>query len=348
MTKQANDSRLFAAPARHDWLALHDEPALLPDLPIVDAHHHLWARDHERYLLDDIQADLADGHRIVATVHVQCGSHYRQHGPARSAPLGETEFASDVARRSLANGGTAHVCAGIVGYADLRDDAVEDVLRGHIAVDAQRFKGIRQATAWDQDSRLVNPLMGTAERLYFDPAFRRGFARLAPLGLSFDAWALHPQLPDVVALARAFPETAIVVDHIGAPLGEGRFAGRRDEVRPVWLESIQALADCPNVTMKLGGLGLPVLGFGFASGDRPMDSLQLAGRMRPWIEPCIEAFGTDRCMFESNFPVDRHSYRYKLCWNAFKRIAHACTDAEQAMLFHGTAERVYRLDPATE
>ena len=338
------DPLLFDVPDRPEWLALHDEAALQPDLPIVDAHHHLWARAHQRYLLEEFQRDLADGHRIVATVHVQCGSHYRTTGPDRLAPVGETEFASEVARCALAHGSGTHVCAGIVGYADLRDEAAGDVLAAHLAADAQRFKGVRQATAWDVDPRLVNPLMKTSERLYEDRAFRRGFAMLAPLGLSFDAWALHPQLAEVVALARAFPETVIVVNHIGAPLGEGRFAGRRSEVRPAWLEGIQALADCPNVVMKLGGLGLPILGFGFAQEARPLDSEALARRMQPWVEPCIDAFGAHRCMFESNFPVDRSAYSYKLCWNAFKRIVRQGTDTEQAQLFHGTATRVYRLD----
>ncbi|MBU2287415.1 MAG: amidohydrolase family protein [Gammaproteobacteria bacterium] len=315
----------------------------MPELPIVDAHHHLWVRPHERYLLEEFQRDLAEGHRIVATVHVQCGSHYRREAAAHMAPVGETEFASETARRALQHGGATQVCAGIVGYADLRDEAVEEVLLAHLAADPLRFKGIRQATAWDDDARLVNPLMKTAKGLYLDADFRRGFARLAGLGLSFDAWALHPQLPEVVALARAFPVTVIVVDHIGAPVGEGRYAGRRAEVRESWMQGIRALADCPNVVMKLGGLGLPILGFGLARGAMPLDSEALARVMRPWIEPCVEHFGAERCMFESNFPVDRHAYRYKVGWNAFKRIAEGWSPAEQALLFHDTAARVYRL-----
>jgi L-fuconolactonase len=334
---------LFGVPHRPGWLALHDEPALWPELPIVDAHHHLWAHP-ERYLLEEFGADVADGHDVVATVYVQAASHYRTDGPARFAPLGETEFASATARRALAEGRRTRVCAGIVGYADLRDEAVEEVLKGHIAIDPLRFKGIRQATARDVDARLVNPRMGTSQGLYLAPAFRRGYAQLARLGLSFDAWALHPQLGDVLDLARAFPETTLVLDHIGAPLGAGRFRGRHDEVRPVWLASIRALAACPNVVVKLGGLGLPVLGFELGRGDaKPLDSLELANRMRPWIEPCIEAFGTQRCMFESNFPVDRCAFRYKLCWNAFKRLAEGCSEAERKDLFSGTASRVYRL-----
>lgn len=336
---------LFGVPSRPEWLALHDEPVLLPELPIVDAHHHLWQADHERYLLEDFESDVAAaGHRIVATVHVQCGSHYRSSGPPHLASVGETEFASDVATRALARGLSTRVCAGIVGHADLRGAAVGEVLRAHIAVDAARFKGIRQAAAWDVDARLVNPLMHTVQGLYRDPAFRRGFALLAPLGLRFDAWALHPQLPELVDLARAFPDTTIVVNHVGAPLGEGRFAGRHDEVRPWWMKGIVALAGCPNVVMKLGGLALPILGMGLARGDKPLDSEALARRMRPWLEPCIEHFGAGRCMFESNFPVDRIAYRYRTCWNAFKRIAQGCSEHERASLMHHTAARVYGLD----
>jgi L-fuconolactonase len=342
--KHVHEPRLFGVPSRPEWLALHEEPVLMPDLPIVDAHHHLWQLEHERYLLDEFRRDLDDGHRVVATVHVQCGSQYRRDGPARLAPVGETEFASAVARRSQEGGGGTHVCAGIVGHADLRDHAVEEVLQAHIAADPARFKGIRQAAAWDVDGRLVNPLMHTVQGLYGDPAFRRGFARLAPLGLRFDAWALHPQLPELLDLARAFPDTTIVVNHIGAPLGEGRFAGRHAEVRPAWLQGIQALAGCPNVVMKLGGLALPILGMRLADGQQPLDSGALARAMMPWVEPCIERFGAGRCMFESNFPVDRIAYRYRTCWNAFKRIAQACSEHERAALFHQTATRVYGLD----
>ncbi len=338
------DPSLFDVAHRPQWLALHDEEALWPELPIIDAHHHLWAREHERYLLEEFEADLRDGHRIVASVHVQCGSSYRPSGAPRFAPVGETEFASAIARQAQARGGATQVCAGIVGYADLRDDAAAEVIQAHLAVDPQRFKGIRQATAWDEDARLVNPRMGTAQGLYRDPAFRRGFELLAPRGLSFDAWALHPQLPDVLALAQAFPGTVIVLNHVGAPLGAGRFSGKHAEVHPVWLDAMRSLARCANVVVKLGGLGLPVLGFGFDKASRPLDSGELAERMRPWIEPCIELFGADRCMFESNFPVDRCAYRYKLCWNAFKRLTFSCTDSDRAALFHGTAARVYRLD----
>lgn len=335
---------LFGVSHRPDWLALHDEPVLWPQLPIIDAHHHLWENVSERYMLEEMEADLQDGHHVIATVYVQCAAHYRQDAPLHLAPVGETAFASAVARRSLEAGKQTRVCAGIVGYADLRHEAAHEVLMEHLAADPLRFKGIRQATAWDSDARLVNPKMGTAQGLYRDPAFRRGYQLLAPLGLTFDAWALHPQLDDVVDLARTFPQTTLVVNHIGAPLGAGRFKGRHEEIRPAWLAAMRALAACPNVMVKLGGLGLPVLGFDLGqSDDRPLDSAELARRMRPWIEPCIEAFGARRCMFESNFPVDRCSFRYKLCWNAFKRLAQGCSEDERDHLFAATASRVYRL-----
>lgn len=338
MTQEYNAPvALFGLPHRPDWLALHDEPVLEPDLPIVDAHHHLWAFAWERYLLDEFRMDVNSGHDIRATVHVQCGSHYRHGDGAQLAPVGETAFASGVAASALAAGEKTRYCAGIVGYADLRLDAVGAVLEAHLRTDPQRFKGIRQAAAWDVDPRLVNPHMGTVEGLYADPHFRRGFSRLAPLGLSFDAWALHPQLHEVLDLARAFPDTRIIIDHIGAPVGEGRFAHRHDEVYPVWLQAIRALAACPNVAIKIGGLGLPILGMGFSKAPRPLGSEALCHGMRRWVEPCIEAFGPHRSMFESNFPVDRHSFSYKLCWNAFKRLSRQYSASDRALLFHDTA-----------
>lgn len=338
-----NQVPLFGVPHRPEWLALHDEPVLEPDLPVVDAHHHLWEFAWERYLFDELKSDVGSGHNIRATIHVQCGSHYRHESGPLFAPVGETEFASQVALSALARGEPTRYCAGIVGYADLRMPGVGEVLEAHSRTDPLRFKGIRQAAAWDMDQRLVNAHMGTVQGLYGDPQFRRGFASLAPMGLSFDVWALHPQLDEVLDLALAFPDTRIIVDHIGAPVGEGRFAGRHDEVYPVWLKGVRDLAECPNVAIKIGGLGLPILGMGFASAPRPFSSEELCRQMRRWVEPCIEAFGPGRSMLESNFPVDRHSFSYKVCWNAFKRLCNGCSESEKARLFHDTACEWYRL-----
>jgi len=339
------------------------EPILEPDLPIVDPHHHLWDRravvaqlppqhpfEHvlrraPRYLLDDLLADTGAGHNIVATVYLECGAFYRADGPAEMKPVGETEFVNGVAAMAASGTyGATRACAAIVGHADLtRGDAVAPVLEAHIAAGGGRFRGIRQSASWDADARVLGPLARTPQGLYLSPAFRAGFARLAPLGLSFDAWMLEPQLPDLVDLARAFPETTIVLDHVGTPLGIGAYAGKREERFAPWRDNMRALAQCANVHVKLGGLAMPFAGFPSLLADPPASSQQLAGEWRPYIETCIEAFGPTRCMFESNFPVDALSCSYATLWNAFKRLAAGAGTDERRALFHNTAARVYRL-----
>jgi len=341
------------------------EAILEPDLPIIDPHHHLWDRtpamaeplppprhDFERvirmsprYLLDELLADMKSGHNVRATVYLQCGSMYRADGPAAMRPVGETEFVNGVAAMS-ASGlyGDVRACAGIVGHADLTlGAAVTEVLEAHIAAGGGRFRGIRHSCSWDADPGVLGTLGGGSPGLYRSDAFREGFARLAPLGLSFDAWILEPQLDDLVDLARAFPGTPIVLDHVGTPLGIASYAGRREERFPIWLDNIRALAQSPNVFVKLGGLAMVFPGFASCLSDPPAPSTQLAAEWRPYIEACIEAFGTDRCMFESNFPVDLGSCTYDVLWNAFKVIAAGYSADEKTALFSGAATRFYRL-----
>ncbi len=341
--RPATDS--FHPPADLRWLQQSSEPALEPQLPIVDAHHHLFDRPNRRYTAEDLRSDIGSGHRVVATVYLQCGEAYRSDGPEHLRPVGETEFVEAVARGSAA--GAPQLCAAIVGYADLRlgPAAVDEVLEAHRQASPTRFRGIRQSAAVDTDPAFdrrdpSRPGPG----LLRDPAFRAGFARLAAHGVSFDAWLYHPQLDDLLDLARAFPDTPIVLDHVGGPLGIGGYAGRRDEVFAQWRASIRALAACPNVVVKLGGLAMRLCGFGFHELPHPPGSQMLADAWRPYVETCIEAFGADRCMFESNFPVDQLSCSYGVLWNAFKRLAAGCSDAEKGSLFAGTAVRFYRLD----
>ena len=337
--------RPFHPPADARWQTLHAEAALEPALAIVDAHHHLFDRPSWRYGLEDMLADFAGGHRIVASVYLQCGEQYLADGPAHLRPVGETRFVDDIARRSLhLTEGALHACAAIVGFADLSlGAAVDDVLEAHLQAAPSRFRGIRHGLSHDADPAYARSGPRPAPGLMADRVFREGFARLAPHGLSFDAWLYHPQIPDLVALARAFPDTRIVLNHAGGPLGLGRYAGRRDEVFARWRESIAALADCPNVVVKLGGLGMRLTGFGFEEGERPPDSTTLAAAWKPWIEACIEAFGAQRAMFESNFPVDGCSCGYGVLWNAFKRIAAGASADEKAALFQLTASQVYRI-----
>ena len=334
----------FHPPPDPSWLALRTEQALEPGLPIVDAHHHLFDRTGRRYAAEDLLADLARGHRVRATVYLQCGEGYRTEGPEHLRPVGETEAMEALAARSAAVPGGPRLCAAIVGHADLmRGAAAQEVLEAHLAASPQRFRGIRQTSAWEADPAFarVGPRPGPG--LLLEPRFREGFAALAPLGLSFDAWLYHPQLDDLVDLARAFPETAIVLDHVGGPLGLGGYAGRREEVFARWQAGIRRLAACPNVSIKLGGMGMRLFGFGFHEAPEPPSSATLAEAWRPYVHECIEAFGAQRCMFESNFPVDQLSCDYAVLWNAFKRLASGCSPAEKAALFAGTAARFYRI-----
>jgi len=342
------------------------EPILDPDLPIVDPHHHLWDRSAEaltklpasehgfvdilrqvpRYLLDELLGDLRSGHNVVGTVFVECGAMYRTSGPAALRCVGETEFVGGVAAMTASgNYGAVRACAGIVGHVDLRLGAVvEDVLRSHIAAGHGRFRGIRQSASSDEDPDVLGPLHGRVPcGLYREPNFRGGFALLEKLGLSFDAWMLEPQLPDLIDLAQAFPGTRIVLDHVGTPLGIGRYAGKREERFGIWRDNIQSLAKSPNVNVKLGGLPMPFTGWRKRMDEPAESSETLAAQWRPYIETCIEAFGPRRCMFESNFPVDKFGASYPALWNAFKRISAGASPEEKTELFSGTAMRVYRL-----
>jgi predicted TIM-barrel fold metal-dependent hydrolase len=340
------------------------EEILDPGLPIIDPHHHLWDRsmvpagegpEHPfmtaiapagRYLLDELLADLGSGHNVIATVFVECHAFYRADGPPELQSLGETEFVTGVAAMSASGAyGPLRACAGIVGNVDLTlGDAAAPILERHVAAGGGRFRGVRNAASHDADPDVLGPLARVAEGLYRRDDFRAGFARLAPLGLSFDAWMLEPQLPDLVDLARAFPETRIVLDHVGTPLGLGRYAGRRDERFGVWRDHIRDLARLPNVAVKLGGLAMAFCNFPSFLAEPRAPSQQLADEWRPYVETCIEAFGAHRCMFESNFPVDMGACDYATLWNAFKRLAAGASEEEKAALFAGTAREVYRLD----
>ncbi len=331
------------SPVRQNWLDRRHEEILEPDLPIIDPHHHLWDRPGWRYLLDELLADLNSGHTIVATVFLQCRAMHRADGPESLRPVGETEFVNGVAAMSASGGfGPTRVCAGIVGYADLTLGApVRDVLEAHLRAGGDRFRGIRHTNAWEES--VPRPSNAPRAELLGDAQFRAGFAQLAPLNLSFDAWMYHPQIPELAALARAFPETSIVLNHVGGPLGIGAYAGKRDAMFAQWTASIRDLATCPNVSVKLGGLGMPLTGLGFHTQTEPPSSAQLADASRPYFESCIDAFGAERCMFESNFPVDKESFSYAVYWNACKRLTQGTSAAEKAALFSGSAARFYRI-----
>jgi len=331
---------------RAAWLARGVEAALEPELPIIDAHHHLWDRQNWRYLFEEYLTDITScGHSITASVFMQCQAMYRADGPVPLRVVGETEYVNGVAAMSASgNYGPTRLCAGIVGYADLRlGDSIAPVLEAHIAAAPARFRGVRHITVWDADRSLMNPLSAGPPGLLHDAMFRAGFAHLAPLRLTFDAWLFHPQIPELTELARAFPGTTIVLDHLGGIVGIGAYGNRRDEIFADWAHSIRELARCENVGVKLGGLGMRINGFDFEKKDSPPTSEFLASTWRPYIETCIEAFGPDRCMFESNFPVDKGEYGYGTVWNAFKRVTRGMSAADRQKLFSATAARVYAL-----
>jgi predicted TIM-barrel fold metal-dependent hydrolase len=344
-----------------------NETILEPDLPIIDPHHHLWDRmiganpadlpppRHgfenvlrlaPRYLFHDLLADMQRGHNVKATVFLQCGAMYNVDAPPHLRPVGETEFVNGVAAMS-ASGiyGDVRACAGIVGHVDLTQDPklVTEALEAHVRAGGGRFRGIRHSCSYDADAGVLGPLAGGSPGLYMSDAFRAGFARLAPLGMSFDAWLLEPQIPELIDLARAFPETPIVMDHVGTPLGIASYSGKREERFGTWRDNVRTLASCPNVFVKLGGLAMVFPGFPSFMSNPPAPSTQLAAEWKPYIETCIEAFGPKRCMFESNFPVDLGSCTYDVLWNAFKVLAKGCSADEKTALFSGSAAAFYKL-----
>ncbi len=337
-----NDGRNFSE--LNAWAKQRNEAALEPDLPIIDSHHHVWDNHRGRYLIHELSEDIATGHNIVATVFVEAGSNmYRADGPASMKPVGEVEFVNGIAAMSASGGyGKPRLCAGIVGHADLRlGEAVQPVIEALIAAGNGRFRGIRHTVTWDSGGAARrNPL---PRYMMLDSSFRLGFARLQPLGLTFDAWLFYSQLDDLIDLLRAFPNTSIALNHCGGILGVPPHDGKRDEVFAIWRRHIRELAQFPNLSVKVGGLGMLRCGWDFHVRDLPPSSEELAGTYRPYVETCIEAFGPARCMMESNFPVDKQSSGYPVLWNAMKRITKAYSSVEKSAIYHDTAARFYRL-----
>jgi predicted TIM-barrel fold metal-dependent hydrolase len=335
------------------WLEQVQEPVLEPELAICDPHHHLWdaptKHPQPRYLLDEIVADVSGGHNIVSTVFIECGAMFRADGPEHFRCVGETEFVNGIAAMSASGDyGTARIAAAIVGTCDLRiGDAAGDVLDAQIAAGNGRFRGIRRGAFWHASPEIPNHRTEPPEGLLLRDDFRRGFRHLAPRKLSFEVWCSHPQIPDAVSLARAFPDTTIVLDHFGGPVGIGPYAGKADEVFADWKGKIDAIAACPNVCVKLGGLNMEVNGYHWHERPKPPTSQELADATRRYFDYAIEKFGPSRAMFESNFPVDKLSCSYTVVWNSFKILAKGFSADEKAALFRGTAERVYRIGEAS-
>ena len=341
------------------------EAILEPELAIIDPHHHFWdlrpllsAMPEPRhsfidtiarsayYNFDGLRADIETGHRIVATVFMECGAYYRAGADDALKSIGEVEYVNGVAAQS-ASGlyGELRACAGIVGHADLTlGDGAKHTLEALKTAAPERFRGIRHSAAWDADPDVLGNPFHAPQGLMGSAGFRTGFAHLAPLGLSFDAWVLEPQLGEVIDLARAFPDTTIVLDHCGTPVGSASYHGRLHERFDTWRAAIRELGQCANVSVKLGGLAMSFCGMPDHGPEAGLSSEVVAAMWRPYIETCIDAFGAERAMFESNYPVDRWGASYPVLWNAFKRLASGASADEKRALFAGTAARVYGLE----
>lgn len=326
-----------------DWLSQISEETLEPERPICDPHHHLWDHPGNRYLLDDLLLDIDSGHNIVSTVFVECNSMYRKDGAEAIAPVGETEFVQGIAAMSASGQyGNTRVAEGIVSFADLTlGNAVKEVLSAHQAASANRFKGIRHAAGWHEDPNIRNSHTNPPGSLMLSEKFREGLAVLGEMDLSFDAWFYHHQLPEFVDLAKSFPSVTMILDHFGGPLGIGPYDP--GDVFEGWQDDIAELASCENVNFKLGGLNMKINGFDWHKNETPPTSEELVNRTGRYYEYCIEQFGVDRCMFESNFPVDKESCSYAILWNTFKKLVASKSESEKNALFYGTATRVYRL-----
>lgn len=344
------------------WLAKTPEDAIDPEQPIIDPHHHLWdrrpravvpegTRAHQRYLADDLIEDIrGGGHNVFDTVFIECGSMYRLNDDSKRA-TGETEFVQGVAAMAASGlyGEDVRCCGAIVGFTNLTKGVadVESVLRAHMAAGAN-FRGIRHAHGWHESPDIVNSHHSTRDisGLLVRDDFRAGFSILDKLSLSFDCWGFHTQLSEVADLANAFPDVTIILNHIGGPMAGGPYEGQRTtRVFDEWQAGIVPLAASPNIVVKLGGLGMPTYGFAHETLETPPNSAQLQEDWYPYFNVLINAFGPARCMFESNFPVDKVSCSYTSLWNAFKRISDqlGLSDTEKNDLFYGTAARAYRM-----
>lgn len=335
----------------NDWLALTEEPILEPDLPICDPHHHFWdfrtgRIPYQRYLLHELAADTNSGHNVRSTVFVEARAMYRATGPEEVRCVGEVEFVQGLAA-AAASGlyGQCRAAASIVGHANLLlGDRVKPILEALVAASPNRFRGIRHSVTWDPHPEVENTAAHRMQGQLANDQFRAGARVLARMGLTLEGWMYFPQLPELADFARAVPDLTIILNHIGGLVRTGPYAGKDAEVIPAWRRGIAEVAKCPNVVIKLGGMGMPRMGMGWETWEKPVGSEELAAGMAPWMSYCIEQFGPSRCMFESNFPVDKVSFSYPVMYNAFKRLSKSYSASERAAMFHDTAARVYRVE----
>ena len=331
----------------NSWLEQVEEEIVDAERPIIDPHHHLWSDKDEAsdYEIEHLWSDMAKGHKVIGTVFVECSTNYRKEGPKELWPVGETEYVVNQAKKSRDASTSAQApILGIVSHANLKlGEAVIEVIEAHREAAGGLLRGIRHSVAYYPHPPAVARYTGRTRHLLLDAQFRRGFAQLASAGLSFDAWLTHEQIPELTDIARAFPDTTIICDHFGGPMGIGEYAGKQLEIFPQWQKNISELATCKNVVAKLGGLAMPINGWGWDQRATPATSDEIVDAHSAYYLHTIDCFGPSRCMFESNFPVDRLSVSYNVLWNAFKKIAHPFSADEQHAMFMATAQRIYNV-----
>jgi predicted TIM-barrel fold metal-dependent hydrolase len=335
------------APGTKAWYAQVSEDIIEPERQIIDPYHHLWTGWDwviPDYLLEDLWTDTESGHKIEKTVFIECGASYRDSGPDYLKPVGETEFVADIAVQSAAGGNSKAVVAGIVSHADLTlGVALNEVLDAHEEAGRGLLRGIRHAGAHHPYPEEAFIPGRYPPKLFLDEDFQAGVRLLDERGYTYESWHYHTQLRDFYNLAKAVPETTIILDHFGTPLGTKSFRDQREAIFQQWQADIVALAECPNVYAKLGGLAMPDNGFGWDESAKPATSAELVAAQKRYYLHTIECFGVNRCMFESNFPMDRFSISYAVLWNAFKKMVADFSEDEKHALFYGTAANVYRL-----
>ena len=332
----------------NDWLKLTTEETLEPDIPICDPHHHFWVQrpepvDYQKYLLPELAADVNSGHNVKSTVFIEVRCEYRADGPDEMKPVGEVEYIQTIADVSASGAHSpTKAAAAIIGHADLKlGEGGRPVLEAMKTASPNRFRGIRHSVGWDESPELANRdikgALGT-------DGYRAGAKVLSDMGLILENSLYFHQAEELADFARALPDLTIVLNHIGGLVRVGPYANRDDEVLPAWRKGIEEMAKCPNIVLKLGGVGQARFAYGWDQLEKPIGSEDLAQQLSPLMEHCIRQFGSDRCMFESNYPVDKISYSYNVLWNAFKRLSSGYSPTDRAAMFHDTAARVYNIN----
>jgi len=335
-------------PTGNDWLALTTEETLEPEIAICDPHHHFWVHrpepaDYQQYLLPDLVGDVNSGHNVHSTVFIEVRCEYRTDGPDEMKPVGEVEYVQTIADASASGShGPTKAAAAIIGHADLKlGEGVRPVLEAMQAASPNRFRGVRHSVGWDESRELanreINGALGT-------DGYRAGAKVLAGMGLILENSLYFHQASELADFARALPELTIVLNHIGGLVRVGPYANRDEYVLPEWRKGIELMAKAPNIVLKLGGVGQTRFAYGWDERETPVGSEELAETLGPLMNHCIEQFGPERCMFESNYPVDKISYSYNVLFNAFKRLSKGYSATDRANLFHGTAARVYNIN----